>query len=174
MAEASTEGARTEVSRVIRAPRRSVYQAFLDPQAVAAWLPPGHMKGEVHVFEPREGGRIRMSLTYRDPKEKPVGKGGKTSADTDTFQGRFAQLVPGETIVWTTEFESNDPEYSGEMRTTFTLADEGDDTKVTVLTENIPPGVRPEDNAAGARSSLDHLAALTEGRTSRPRKLNRS
>jgi hypothetical protein len=45
---------------------------------------------------PLECGRFRISLTYRDPARSP---GGKTSRDTDTFQGRFIELVPDEKIV---------------------------------------------------------------------------
>lgn len=34
------EGATTRVSRLIGASRRKIYQAFLDADAVASWLPP--------------------------------------------------------------------------------------------------------------------------------------
>ena len=37
-------------------PRKAVYQAFLDRDAVASWLPPETMTGRVHTFGPREGG----------------------------------------------------------------------------------------------------------------------
>ena len=35
---------------------KAVYQAFLDRDAVASWLPPETMTGRVHTFGPREGG----------------------------------------------------------------------------------------------------------------------
>lgn len=50
----------TAVSRVIDAPGTAIYQAFLDPDALAAWLPPDTMKGVVHAFEGREGGTFRI------------------------------------------------------------------------------------------------------------------
>src|SRR5262245_17318784 len=62
--------ASTVVSSLIDAPREAVYRAFLDPAAVATWLPPGSMTGVIHTFEPREGGTIRMSLVY--PAEAPL------------------------------------------------------------------------------------------------------
>lgn len=43
----------TRVSRVIDAPRHEVYAALIDSDAVAAWLPPEGMTGDVHAFEPR-------------------------------------------------------------------------------------------------------------------------
>jgi len=159
MTEPSTKRASTRVSRIIRAPRKAVYQAFLDRDAVASWLPPETMTGHVHTFEPREGGKFRMSLTYQDPKHSP---GGKTSEDTDTFQGRFFELVPDEKIVWVVEFESQDPGFAGEMRITFSLADADGGAEVVVLCEDVPNGVRPEDNEMGCRSSLQKLAALIE------------
>lgn len=156
------EPASTRVSRVIKAPRKAVYQAFLDADALASWLPPGTMTGHVHTFEPREGGEIRMSLTYQNLDDSPGGKGGKTSGDTDTFQGKFVELVPDEKIVWVTEFESDEPEFAGEMRITWSLADADGGTEVTVLFEDIPKGVRLEDNETGSRETLEKLAAFLE------------
>ncbi len=157
MSEATT-GARTRVTKVIKAPREAVYRAFLDPEALAAWLPPAGMSGHVHLFEPRAGGAIRMSLRYRDPKNSS----GKSSADTDTFRGRFAELVAHEKIVWIVEFESPDPAFAGEMKMITTLADVPGGTEIAMACENIPKGIRVEDNVMGCRSSLQNLAALLE------------
>jgi uncharacterized protein YndB with AHSA1/START domain len=151
--------ASTNVSRIIKAPRRAVYKAFLDPDALAKWRVPDNMTARVHAFEAREGGIYRISLTYRDPKQSP---GGKTSEDTDTFQGRFVELVPDEKIVEAIEFESHDPGFAGEMKMTTRLADADGGTEVTILCENLPAGVRPEDNETGTRQSLRKLAALLE------------
>jgi uncharacterized protein YndB with AHSA1/START domain len=54
----------TVVSRVVNAPREAVYRAFLDQDALVAWLPPGSMQGVVHAFDGREGGTFRISLVY--------------------------------------------------------------------------------------------------------------
>jgi uncharacterized protein YndB with AHSA1/START domain len=147
---------------VINAPRRAVYQAFLDADAVASWLAPDNMRGKVHTFEAWEGGQIRMSLTYQNVEETPDGKGGKSSSDTDTFQGKFIELIPDEKIVWLTEFESSDPAFAGEMKLTWSFVDAEGGTRVTVLCENIPEGIRPEDNEAGSQSSLEKLALFLE------------
>lgn len=157
-----SEGASTQVSTGIDAPRKDVYRAFLDPDAVAAWLPPDGMSGHVHRFDPREGGEFRISLTYQDPADSPDGMGGKTTEDMDTHRGRFVTLEPYEEIVEIVEFESDDPQFAGEMRITVSLADIDDGTEITYLCENIPSGIRPEDNEAGCRSSLQKLAALVE------------
>ncbi|WP_274917382.1 SRPBCC domain-containing protein [Streptomyces sp. WZ-12] len=56
----------TEVSRYIDAPPAAVYQALLDPQAVAKWRAPNGMSCRVHAFDVRIGGAFRISLTYED------------------------------------------------------------------------------------------------------------
>jgi uncharacterized protein YndB with AHSA1/START domain len=152
----------TQVSTLIKAPREVVYRAFLDPNAMASWLPPDGMKGEVHTFEPRPGGTFRMSLTYLDRQDSPRGK---TSENTDTVEGKFVELVPNEKIVQVTKFESDQPDFAGEMRITWSLANADEGTEVTVLCENIPQGIRLEDNETGSRSSLRNLAAFIEHRT---------
>jgi uncharacterized protein YndB with AHSA1/START domain len=88
--------------------------------------------------------------------------GGKTTADTDTVQGRFVELVPYTKIVQAVEFESDDPAFAGEMTITVDLADTDGGTEITFLCENIPKGIRPEDNEQGCRESLQKLAALLE------------
>lgn len=162
MTAPSSEGASTEVSRVIDAPPEAVYRAFLDPDAVATWLPPRGMTGEVHRFDPSEDGEFRISLTYDDLADSPGGAGGKTTDDTDTNRGRFVTLVPNERIEQVVEFESDDPGFAGEMRIMVTLAAVDGGTEVTFRCEDIPSGIRPEDNEAGTRFSLEQLAALLE------------
>ncbi len=159
MAEASTSGGGTLISRVIHAPRKAIYQAFLDPEAVAAWLAPDTMRGRVHAFDPREGGRFRISLTYQNPGDA---QRGKTAGDTDTYHGRFITLVPYEKIVEVIQFETQAPGFAGEMTLTVRLAEVEGGTEVSLLYENVPAGIRPEDNEAGSRQSLQKLAALVE------------
>lgn len=151
----------TEVSRVIKVPRKTVYQAFLDPKAVESWLPPDTMTGQMHAFEPREGGTIRMSLIYQNQQDAPGGSG-KSADDTDTFDGKVAELVPDRKIVWLTRFESDDAAFAGEMKIIWSLEDHPDGTKVTSRCENIPSGINLSDNEEGSRQSLQKLAELLE------------
>src|SRR6266496_6837738 len=100
----------TRISRHVNAPRAIVYRALLDARAVATWRVPTGMTSHVHAFDAREGGRFRISLTY----DAQTGTG-KTSAHTDTYRGRFVQLVPNERVVEVDEFETADPAMRGEM-----------------------------------------------------------
>lgn len=100
-------------------PSARVYDALLDPDLISQWRVPTGMSCHVHRFEAREGGVFRVSLTYDEP-----GAGGKTTAQTDTYHGRFEQLVPHQRVVESLEFESSDPRMHGVMRITTTLTAE--------------------------------------------------
>ena len=97
----------------------------------------------MHAFDAREGGTFRMSLTYLDPKHWLAGK---TSDDTGTLRGAVVELVPYEKIVEAVEFESQELAFAGQMKMTMSLADTAEGTEVTILCEDIPKGIRPEDN----------------------------
>ncbi len=147
----------TRVTRLVRAPRPRVYAALLDPAAVARWRVPPGMTSEVHEYDAREGGAVRVSLTYADP-----GRRGKTTGRTDTYHGRFASLVPDREVVEVDEFESDDPALTGPMTITVSLADVDGGTEVTAVHEGVPDGVPVEANEQRWRESLDRLAALVE------------
>jgi uncharacterized protein YndB with AHSA1/START domain len=151
--------ASTRTSKVIKAPRESLYRAFIDPAALVVWLPPGEMTGEIYNFDARVGGEYRMSLFY-PPSEQA--RRGKISEREDSFTARFVELIPALRIVQAVSFHSADPAFSGEMtlEATFEAVDRG--TEVTITCTNIPPGIRPEDNETGSRLSLEQLARYIE------------
>ncbi len=118
------------------------------------------MTSHIHSFEPRTGGTFRISLTYDEPTTA-----GKTNHQSDTFHGRFVELVPDTRVVQAVEFETDDPSLAGEMTVTYTLTDAEGGTDLVGVHEGLPAGVAPADNELGWRMSLDKLAALVEIRT---------
>jgi uncharacterized protein YndB with AHSA1/START domain len=147
----------TRIGLHVKAPRANVYRAFLDARAVATWMVPPGMTSHMHAFDAREGGSFRISLTY----DEPTGTG-KTTAQTDTFHGRFVKLVPDEQVVETVEFETSDPAMRGEMTITITLADADGGTDLLAVHDGLPPGLSSADNELGWQLSLAKLAALVE------------
>ena len=147
----------TRISRRVNAPRAAVYRALLDARAVATWMVPTGMTSHVHAFDAREGGSFRVSLTY----DAPTGTG-KTTAQTDTYHGRFVTLVPNERVVEVVEFETADPALRGEMVIAIALVDTDGGTDVVAVHDGLPRGLSTADNEAGWRSSLAKLAALVE------------
>jgi uncharacterized protein YndB with AHSA1/START domain len=149
--------ASTRVRRHLKAPRAKVYAALIDATAVATWMVPTGMTSRVHAFDGSEGGTFRISLTY----DAPTGAG-KSDATTDTYHGRFVELVPNERVVQSVEFETSDAALRGEMTITITLSDASGGTDLVAVHDALPPGLSPADNELGWRLSLDKLAALVE------------
>jgi len=155
----ANSSASTRTSRVIKASPGTLYRAFTDPAALAVWLSPGEMTGKVYEFDARVGGGYRMSLFY--PSSEQVYRG-KTAEREDRFTARFVELAPPTRIVEAITFDTADPAFLGEMTMVVTFKEADGGTEVTILFEHIPPGIRPEDNAAGSRSSLEKLARYVE------------
>src|SRR5688572_4415452 len=118
---------------------------------------PDGMTSHVHSFEASEGGYFRISLTYDAP-----GAAGKTTEHSDTYHGRFVELVPDAKVVQLVEFETPDPSLQGEMRITYELLQANGATEVTGTHEGLPGGVARADNEEGWRMSLGKLKALVE------------
>ena len=142
-------------ARVIAASRERVWAAMVDPDALAAWLPPKGMTGRFERFDARAGGSFRLVLTYADASAGA----GKTSADSDVVEARFVDLVPNVRIVQAIDFVSDDPAFSGTMTLTWELAAVDGGTRVEIRAEQVPAGISAEDHAAGLASSLENLAA---------------
>lgn len=159
MSHSSKEKRIDTASRVILASSRTIYEAFVNPEALVKWLPPRGMKGHIYEFNAQTGGVYHMSLTYVEANHTTVGK---TSENADVVRGRFLKLVPYERIVQSVEFESEDPMYEGEMTMTWILTTVPEGTEVTIICENVPPGILKEDHDMGLRSSLENLANFVE------------
>jgi uncharacterized protein YndB with AHSA1/START domain len=134
--------------RVLRAPPERVYRAFLDPDAMAKWLPPNGFTGRVHQADARVGGRYRMSFTNF------------ASGRSESFGGEYLELVPSERIRHTDRFD--DPNLPGEMRTTISLKAVFCGTELTVEQEGIPDAIPTEACYLGWQESLALLAKLVE------------
>ena len=134
--------------RVLRAPADRIYRAFIDPDAMAKWLPPHGFTGKVHSMDARIGGGYRMSFTN-------LGNG-----QSHSFGGTFVELVPGERIRHTDQFD--DANLPGEMVTTITFKKVLVGTEVNIEQAGIPEVIPPEACCLGWQESLQLLALLVE------------
>lgn len=134
--------------RVIRAAPERVYRAFLDPDAMAKWLPPNGFTGKVHHMDARVGGSYRMSFTNF------------STGDSHAFGGEFVELVPYERLSYTDRFE--DDNLPGEMRTTVSLTAVSCGTELNVVQEGIPEAIPVEACYLGWQESLVLLGMLVE------------
>lgn len=137
-----------QLQRVMRASPERVYRAFLDPDAMAKWLPPHGFTGKVHDLDARVGGKYKMSFTNF------------TSGESHSFGGRYLELVPNERIRHTDRF--NDPNLPGEMVTTVTLKSVSIGTELHIVQEGVPDAIPAEACYLGWQESLTLLAHLVE------------
>ncbi|KAB2331389.1 SRPBCC domain-containing protein [Bacillus mesophilum] len=145
-------------SRVIMAEPKTIYQAFLNPKSLVLWLPPKGMSGQISNFDPREGETYNMTLIYEEDQLSS----GKTSENTDIYQGKFLELVPYKRIVQLVIFDSESPDFMGEMIQKWLLESIPGGTRVTVICKNVPKGIRKEDHVLGLKSTLENLAIFVE------------
>lgn len=146
-------------TRIISAPAAKIYETFLDAGEVLKWLPPTGMKGEIHTYEPKPGGKIHLSLYYQNSDHANYGK---TSTNVDVVQGRFVELVPNQKIVQVFEFVSEDPAFAGAMTMSWIFTPLKNGTELKIICENVPVGISKEDHEVGMQSTLENLARLVE------------
>jgi len=149
-----TDTATTSIS----APPARVYAAFVDPDALAVWLPPSGMTARFEHFDLRPGGSYRLVLTYRDASAAP----GKTTADSDVVDARFVDIVPGVSVTQEVDFVSDDPSFAGTMTMTWSVRAVAGGSLVDITAEGVPDGISAADHAVGLASSLANLAAHVE------------
>jgi len=134
--------------RVLRAPPERVYRAFLEPDALAKWLPPHGFTCKVHHMDARVGGGFRMSFSNFG------------SGNGHAFGGEYLELVPHERIRYTDKFD--DPNLPGEMRVTVLLAKVACGTGIDITQEGVPEAIPVEMCYLGWQESLAQLAMLVE------------
>jgi len=145
------------VTDVSAAPEQ-VYAALVDADALAAWLPPHGMTGEIADADLRAGGGFTMTLRY---DEAPEG-GGKTTEGTDVSRVAIDELVEAERVVWGVEFDSDDPDTAGRMTMTWTLTARDTGTRIAIDATDVPPAIDVEAHQQGLDASLANLAAWLE------------
>lgn len=152
-------GRTDSATRLVRASPEAIYRAFMDVEALMAWLPPQGMSGRALLFEPWQGGRYRIELTLEGEGRKASGK---TTERTDIAGGRFLALEPGRRIVQSVEFDSAEPAFAGTMVMTWSIDPAREGAKVTVSAAAVPSGISAADHEAGLASSLGNLARFVE------------
>jgi uncharacterized protein YndB with AHSA1/START domain len=134
--------------RVIAAPPAKVYRAFVEPDAIASWLPPWGFTCTVHELDAKLGGRHRMSFRNF------------TTGDSHSFGGTYLELMPGERLVYTDSFD--DPNLPGEMKVTVGLKAVSVGTEVNIEQQGVPEVIPTEACYLGWQDSLRKLAKLVE------------
>ena len=134
--------------RVLRAPPERVYKAFIDPDAMAKWLPPNGFTGKVHSMDARVGGKFRMSFTNLN------------SGSGHSFGGEYLEMIPAQKLRYTDVFD--DPNLPGKMMVTVNFRKVSCGTEVNIVQEGIPDVIPTEMCYLGWQESLVLLGKLIE------------
>ncbi|GAA0489582.1 SRPBCC family protein [Pigmentiphaga sp. GD03639] len=134
--------------RVLRATPERVYRAFVEPDALAKWLPPYGFTCQVHHLEAKVGGTFKMSFRNF------------TTGNAHSFGGEYQELVPFQKIRYTDKFD--DPNLPGEMAVTVVLRQVACGTDLDIEQAGIPEVIPTEMCYLGWQESLLQLAKLVE------------
>jgi uncharacterized protein YndB with AHSA1/START domain len=134
--------------RVLRSSPEKVYRAFLEPDAMAKWLPPYGFTCKVHHLEAKVGGSFKMSFTN-------FGTGNGHS-----FGGEYLELVPHERLRYTDKFD--DPNLPGTLTVTVILKKVSCGTELNIEQAGVPVVIPAEMCYLGWQESLEQLAKLVE------------
>jgi uncharacterized protein YndB with AHSA1/START domain len=134
--------------RVLRTTPEKAYRAFLEPAALAKWIPPYGFTCQVHSLDAKVGGSFRMSFTN-------FGTG-----HSHSFGGTYHELVPNEKLRYTDKFD--DPNLPGEMTVTVNLKKIVCGTEVSIEQAGIPDAIPAEMCYLGWQESLAQFANVVE------------
>lgn len=134
--------------RVLATSPEKVYRAFLEPDAVAQWIPPNGFTCTVHHLDAKVGGTHKMSFRNF------------TTGHSHSFGGTYVELVPGERIRYTDKFD--DANLPGEMSVSITLKKVVVGTEMNIVQEGVPDVIPVETCYLGWQESLRKLAKLVE------------
>ena len=134
--------------RVLATKPEKVYSAFLEPDALAKWLPPNGFLCTVHSHEAKTGGTYKMSFRNF------------TTGQSHSFGGKYLELVPNKRLRYTDVFD--DPNLPGEMQVTVTLEAVSVGTDLAIVQEGIPDAIPAEACYLGWQESLRNLARVVE------------
>jgi uncharacterized protein YndB with AHSA1/START domain len=138
--------------RVLRTTPERIYRAFLEPDAIAKWLPPYGFTCQVHQLNAEVGGTHKMSFRNF------------STGHSHSFGGEYIELVPFEKIRYTDRFD--DPNLPGDMVTTISLRQVSCGTELTVVQAGVPEVIPVEMCYLGWQESLVQLAKLVEAEIS--------
>jgi uncharacterized protein YndB with AHSA1/START domain len=143
---AALASAAVVVRRTIAAPAEDLFDAFMEPEALATWMRPGTIKSTVAKVEPRIGGSYEITMQGQSGPLKHTGV--------------YRVIDRPKRLVFTWHSPGTD-----EMETLVTVdfLRAGKSTEVVVTHEQLPESARPS-HANGWTSGLQHLdEACTQG-----------
>jgi len=146
----STEGRQMVITRLLKAPRELVFDAWTDPKHVAKWWGPQGFTNTIHKMEARTGGEWRLTMHGPDGKDYPN-------------YIKFIEVVRPSKLVYKHAHEKEDE--PGQFVTTVTFESQGKNTLLTMSAlfntpEELAFVIREYGADKGGIETLDRLEAF--------------
>jgi uncharacterized protein YndB with AHSA1/START domain len=137
------------LTRVIDAPRETVFKAFIDPAQIARWMGPAGITAEVTQLEPRAAGAYRIVMHG-------------TPNGFHAVRGVYRTFEPPQRLVFTWAWDQDMETHRAghESLVTVSLRDLGGKTEVTLRHEKFESTDSRDSHGQGWGGSLDKLAQL--------------
>lgn len=140
----ATAADRLRVTQKIRDTRERVFEAFSDAELARQWAPNGC---EMVAFDAgmRVGGTLREQM--------------RCDGKTYTAHGVYKEIVPGKRVVFTHQWEDDDPV---ETLVTVEFEDKGGGTEVVLTQTGFREAAEAKAHEEGWSSALANFATLVE------------
>lgn len=147
-----------EQTRVIRAPRARVYEAWTNPEILKKWFGPSNMHCPDATLDLHVGGRYRIDVV---PDSAPAGAqpGSECAERRSAAIGSYTKVVPNELLQFTW---SPDWNLGEESLVTVSLKDVPQGTELTIRHERFNTEASRDGHNNGWAGSFDKLAELLE------------
>lgn len=149
---ATKESIKVQISKVIRAKRQRVFDAWTKPETIQQWFGPKRMTMATASTDLRVGGGYRIELRGAECAD---GQSGSVSVAT----GVYREIVPNELLSFTWKGNWEPVE---ETLVTVKFKDVEDGTEVVLIHERFSTAESAEGHKHGWTESLDKLAVFCE------------
>jgi uncharacterized protein YndB with AHSA1/START domain len=146
-----------EMTRVIRASRARVYEAWTRPEVLKEWFGSGSKTISTPTFDVRDGGEYTIECFGEpcNPKPEEVGKSRLT-----ILRGQYRKVVPNELLQFTWSQNHDPAEVS---LVTISLRDVEGGTEIKLKHEQFATEASRDSHQHGWSNLLPVLAKLVEG-----------
>jgi uncharacterized protein YndB with AHSA1/START domain len=146
-----------EITRVIRASRQRVFDAWTRPEYVRQWFSPGGNKMvQDAAMDLRVGGGYRLQMQG----ENEECDNGNEAKRNSVVTGTYRKVVPHELLIFTWKINWDD---SGETLVTVAFRDVAGGTEVRLTHERFATETLRDQHEAGWTSVLAHLDGYASG-----------
>ena len=159
-AKAVTEVANdtVQLKHAYKATPEQVYQAWINPQALAQWFGPHSHTSKVEKFDAQEGGEYQIRMTPVESEHDCTGEANEDSV----CAGTFVKLTPNKQLVMTFNWIEGGADM-GETLLTIDISETSSGSEVVLTHERIPTEELRQAHMGGWEGTLECLEEYMQG-----------